>query len=240
MKLSKVKEGKAMNYQTIEAQLQGRNKESRKCGNNTYLVRRPDYLALRYHQTDVVKYYPDARIELDSGGWRTLTTKDRINRGLPPGYRLTQASGVWFLNEEPYQDGITITKSGQITGHGTYNPKADKALKRRVKEYASKCAQAVPLDRPDGGDCWYCNLVTEGGQTLGDAAKDTEHLMSHIEAGYVVPSLVYRAIEENYNAPMAFWQAFKDTGWSNDREFGRQAVRKAVYRYILKRMGFAI
>lgn len=36
-------------------------------------------IAVRYHDTDVVLYYADGRIELNSGGYKTFTTKSRIN-----------------------------------------------------------------------------------------------------------------------------------------------------------------
>ena len=228
-----------MNYTDIDARLQGRNRDMRKFGNNTYLVRQADHLAMRYHNTEVAQYWPDGTIRLDSGGWRTSTTKERINWGLPSGYRLTQDRGVWYLNEEVFQDGITI-RSGEITNAGVSNPKADRKLKTAVRQYAKLCAEAIPLDQPDGGDCWYCSLVTEEGETLGDAIKDTDHIDHHIRDGYVVPSLVAQALKQHHNAPMAFWQTFKDTGWDGDRDFGRQATQRAVYRYILRRKGYSI
>ena len=49
-----------------------------------------------------------------------------------------------------------------------------------------------------------------------------------------------RALKQYYNAPMAFWQVFKDSGWNSDREFGKQAITKAVYRYILRHFGYAV
>jgi hypothetical protein len=62
-----------------------------------------------------------------------------------------------------------------------------------------------------------------------------------MKEGYVIPSLVANALKQYYNAPMAFWQTFKDTGWGDgDRDFGKQAVTKAVYRYIMTRKGYAI
>lgn len=36
-------------------------------------------------------------IRLNSGGYHTKTTKDRINRYLPRGYRITQEDFEWFV-----------------------------------------------------------------------------------------------------------------------------------------------
>lgn len=73
-------------FEQYDAQLQGRNRESRKVGNNTYLKRRgDDTIAVRLHDTDVVTYHRNGDIVLDTGGWMTVTTKDRINSFIPYG-----------------------------------------------------------------------------------------------------------------------------------------------------------
>lgn len=58
-----------------------------KVGNNTYARRLTPGnfgpIAVRLHETDVVIAYVDGSVRLDSGGWRTVTTKDRVNRFLP-------------------------------------------------------------------------------------------------------------------------------------------------------------
>ena len=63
----------------------------RKLGNNTVLVtdHAPTSYAVRYHSTDIVTYRKDGSIVLSSGGWRTSTTKERINEYIPF-YRLSQ------------------------------------------------------------------------------------------------------------------------------------------------------
>jgi hypothetical protein len=238
-----------MRYTELDQMLKGRNAQSKKWANNTYLHRRGDDIALQYHNTDVATFKPNGDIVLNSGGWFTSTTKERINWALMEyPFGLRQNKGVWYLSNNAtgtsyrFADSMVYhTLSGKVDGYTEDTPKADKDLKKRVKAYAQKCADAIPLDHPDSGDCWYCYLVTTNGDTLGDASKNTEHLDNHIEEGYIVPSLVYNALTECYNAKMAFWQAFKDTGYNNnDREFGRKAVAKAVYRYILKRKGLAV
>lgn len=231
-----------MRYSELNQMLKGRNAQSKKWANNTYLHRRGDNIALQYHSTDVATFFPDEDVVLDNGGWFTSTTKERINWAI--GNRLSQRNGVWYIDGDiRFENGITLKADGSLVGgeiDDKQTVKADRALKKQVKAFAHVCANAIPLDKPDGGDCWYCYMTTQNGDSLGDAFKDTDHLDSHIEDGYVVPSLVYKALEENYNAPMAFWQAFKGTGWDSDREFGKQAVAKAVYRYILKRKGYAL
>lgn len=64
------------------------NKRTRKLGNNTY-VERPDYateiIGVRLHATAIVTYHADGRIILDTGGWNTPTTRDRLHSLVPVG-----------------------------------------------------------------------------------------------------------------------------------------------------------
>lgn len=102
-------------YSDADQLLQGRNHQSRKIGNNTYLVRYTDWgnIAVRLHATDIVTYYPDGRIVLNTGGWKTVTTKSRINEFSP--LQISQAKGVWSIRNYAvapdewvsYADGIT-------------------------------------------------------------------------------------------------------------------------------------
>lgn len=227
-----------MDYKELNQQLQGRNKDSRKHSNNTYIVRRNGNIALQLHQTDVATFQPDGAIILNSGGWHTLTTKDRINQALPAGLRLSQAKGIWWLKGQVFKDGITINPNGTITGQGKSNPKADVKLKKQVRAYAKLCADAVPMEPPGAGDCWYCAMVTTNKQTLGDAFKDASHLDSHIKEGYVVPSLVYHALKESGNTDFILTLIFKNPDKAM-LDVAQERVQRSVYRYILKRKDYA-
>ena len=52
-------------------------------------------IALVYHDTNVVTWYKDGSIQLDSGGYRTLTTKTRMNQGSP--FVVYQKNGLWYV-----------------------------------------------------------------------------------------------------------------------------------------------
>jgi hypothetical protein len=60
-----------MNYQKANEQLQGRNKDSRKLANHTYLQRRGENIAVKLHATDVVTFTPNGDCIFNSGGWLT-------------------------------------------------------------------------------------------------------------------------------------------------------------------------
>ena len=110
------------------------SRESRKLANNTYLVRIDDNtIGVRLHSTYVVTYHTDGRIVLNSGGWQTVTTKQRMNEYSP--LRVTQTKGVWYANGQPYADGITFHDDGSITGAGV-DPKATEKQRKAVNKYA--------------------------------------------------------------------------------------------------------
>jgi hypothetical protein len=66
----------------------------KKLENNTYLERySDDEFGVVLHSTTVVRIFRDGSYILDSGGWHTVTTRDRINRYAPHG--VSQCKYVW-------------------------------------------------------------------------------------------------------------------------------------------------
>ena len=99
-----------MTYANACDKLNGRG--SRKVGNNTYLERiDSDTIGVRLHRTHVVTIHADGRYTLNSGGWRTVTTKSRINHYAPA--RVTQRAGEWFVrhdgDEVEFCDGMILS-----------------------------------------------------------------------------------------------------------------------------------
>ena len=84
------------------------NKDTRKVGNNTYAEILVDgSVGITLHGTTVVRIYPDNSATLNSGGWHTSTTKDRMNKYSP--VRVYQRKGEWYLDDgTPYEDGVTV------------------------------------------------------------------------------------------------------------------------------------
>lgn len=71
-------------------------------GGNTHVVRcGPQTIGLRLHETIIVRYsclLGNETIMLDTGGWRTVTTKARMNAALAgKGWKITSRDGTWFV-----------------------------------------------------------------------------------------------------------------------------------------------
>jgi len=225
-----------MRYNELDEMLKGRNAQSKKLANNTYLHRRGDNIAIQLHSTDIATFTPNGDIILNSGGWHTSTTKERINMAI--GNRLSQVNGVWYIGDVRFADGIIIHANGKITGGIKDNPKQDKAIKAKVKKYAQLCADAVPLPIPNSGDCWMCLMQTQDKQTLGDVIK-SDHIDSHLKEHYIVPSLVLNALKEAGNTDFILTLVFNNPN-KVMLDIAKQRVYTSVYRYILKRKGYAV
>lgn len=91
------------------------NTKARIVCRNTFRFTAPDGAdVIRLHQTDIVRKLPNGKTVLDSGGWRTSTTKERMNSY--SGLRLWANKGQWFVSAGtpgespavPYYDGMIL------------------------------------------------------------------------------------------------------------------------------------
>lgn len=85
-----------------------RNRGQRKVGNNTYAYILSDgSVAIELHGTKVVTIHADDSVTLNSGGYQTSTTKDRINQYSP--MRVYQKNFTWFLSDgTPFEDNMVV------------------------------------------------------------------------------------------------------------------------------------
>lgn len=102
-----------MNYAEAVSMVRGkRNANRRKVGNNTYAeILHDNSVGIMLHSTYVVKIHPDNTYTLQSGGWQTVTTKDRINQYSP--VRVYQRKYEWFVKindkEYPFMEGMVVS-----------------------------------------------------------------------------------------------------------------------------------
>ncbi len=80
-------------------------KIDRKVCNNTALEYREDRVFVFLHGHAVVNFFRDGRITIASCGYRTVTTKDRINRCLPYPWQVRQIKDEWWLWNNRYAMG---------------------------------------------------------------------------------------------------------------------------------------
>lgn len=78
----------------------GRNRTERPIANNTRArIVDENTIAIRLHTTDIALLHRQGTAQLFSGGWRTITTKDRILAFTPA--KLEQVKGIWYMQRPP-------------------------------------------------------------------------------------------------------------------------------------------
>lgn len=85
-----------------------RNRGERKLGNNTYgYIELDGSVSVELHGTKVLRFFPNGLVMLNSGGYRTSTTKKRINQYSP--VSIYQKNFEWFLRDgTPFEDKILV------------------------------------------------------------------------------------------------------------------------------------
>jgi hypothetical protein len=179
--------------------------------------------ALRYHDTDVITWDSyNGIVTLNSGGFRTSTTKDRINT-YSNGIRIYQEKGNWFVSTAVeknllFYDGITFNSGGELVSEKKeLDSKRINGIKKKISKFVKLVDSLDKVPFPNAGDCWYCSMF---------ASKDNSHLKSHIDEGYMHGSLIYNALtEKGYIDPALIMQMnCKDS------------IKRAVRVYLSKRL----
>ena len=221
-----------------------RNVESGKpLQNNTRLFARGSDYAIRLHETDVVTIHNNGTYTLNTGGWQTVTTKERINSYAP--VSLWQKNGLWYLSADGqtynFTDGMTVDMDGKPIDA---NP-IDGTLEKRKRQLDRKVAKYVKgylahiqkngLESPGPGDCCGCLFaisckpkVERGKEMMG-----FDHYLSHFDEEYYVPSLLWRAVvEQGFRDPGLIWAMIEA-----DCEKGQESwqARNALTRFLGRR-----
>jgi len=174
--------------------------EFKRINQNTIVYTEPHgTVVTRLHLTDIAVLHSNGNLQLRTGGWKTPTTKDRLNTVLAgSGYYITQDHGIWYItgnnDSAPFYEGITIIPGEPLR----QQPDALAREKSLLKKIAKYCKAMKDLDSfpvPSGGDCWYCCMRSNDGETMGDMAQDKSHLEDHLDEVYIHGSLIVNALE---------------------------------------------
>lgn len=143
----------------------------------------PSY-AVVLHGTRVVTFNPDGSIDLNTGGWQTPTTRDRMNRC---GIRIGMGGGVasvthgpngydgagdkeypafWSNPEHVYRDGMRLHADGTVTGVPVCGTVAEVRSRRARMLSRAKRAERAGKDLPFAHMPWYWD-GKQGGRAHG-------------------------------------------------------------------------
>lgn len=239
---------------TIGAMLAGTEHTShKKIANNTVRYTRPNGdVVTRLHLTDVVVKHPDGTFTLNSGGYRTMTTRARIEANSPA--RIYSDKGIWHVRtgddpDRPYRslgapfvDGMRVDASGLPIGvtpkSAVRELKRIRAEKAAIKRFCDRVDTLSSIPRPNNGDCWFCSMhTTDTGATLGDAVGDNEHIREHVRTGYLHGSLLYNALRESGRSDPQIAYLYHAAEQDRNPDYYRDIIKRALRKYLNRHFG---
>lgn len=192
---------------------------------------------IRLHEIDILTFDPDGTITFDSGGWKTVTTKDRMN-AFQNQVHIMQHNSIWYVQvpdsgwnlegATPYFDGMKI-KTHKITNRLDGDPIGEtKKLIKKINAYCKEIRDMRVLPEPSNKDCWYCLFKTQDGKP---AFSGKEHLINHLDEKYVHGSLIRNALmSAGYKDPGFIFQYAQCTN-------NRDSITRAVKQYFKQELG---
>ena len=249
----------------------GRNKDNRPApegAKNTRIIRLDEHsIGLKLHDTVIVIYSDNGTIQLNTDGWQTVTTRERMNRWQNK-FSIHQTQFIWYITYQNetylFEDNMYLTYDNKVLSSDLkpikpYDKQAikkAKALKCKVDAYCNEMVnrfinQKLPMH--DAGDCLLCSMVrVDNNEPLG--MNDSSHILSHIKEKYYVPSLFNNMINEALKPNQVYGLAqidkhniawcYKQNGWESTEPWGLEITEKRLKmlfkRYIRRHIGLGV
>lgn len=116
--MSSIRQWNIQSYNDATKALGYGRKRERTLGYATRLLAHGDgTISVVHHSTPIVTYFKDGTVQCDTRGWRSATTKERLNLFTP--INVWQRAFQWYwapkgmLGEQAYQDGLLVDSRGQ-------------------------------------------------------------------------------------------------------------------------------
>lgn len=84
----------------------------RKLANNTYLIDNGKRRAVRLHSTDILTEVKPGTLRVDTGGWDTMTTRERLGRF--SSLYVRREKGTTYVDSQPLRDGMIVSGSLRV------------------------------------------------------------------------------------------------------------------------------
>lgn len=138
---------------------------SRKIAHNTIEAHYADgSRVIMLHRTPILTWRKDGTIIVYTGGYNTVTTRERLNRFLPDGFDVYTQSGNIHLNGVPFKERATIAPDGTIElDVKPAELMTDRKLIDRFMLHVRK--NGLPSIEESSGDPW-CFFSPDVGETV--------------------------------------------------------------------------
>lgn len=206
-----------------------------KLANNTFGYTRPDGTqVVRLHNTDII-LKKDGITTFDSGGWRSNTTRERMNRFSD--YWVSQVKGQWYVAERettptwvPFFDGVTLPATAGTKKVADAVKTSNALMRKKINDFLRRTiGPGKPLPKPDAGDCLYCSILNPVPEPVAGEvqikSKNTEHLRMHVEENYMHGSLIVNAFRYAGRFDTTIYLVFQN--WYDSR-----IVRRVLRKYL--------
>ena len=230
--------------------------------NNTRLFDRGDHFAVQLHSTDIVGLYPDGSFTLNTGGWYSKVTKNRMAGYAPTDAYIQSRKGIWhiisqrsnfgpkdehgnkpfigstILHDSEFYDGMRFGSDGlplkPLVPDNALVDRLDRSIRKYKKEF---CAEMVRIVKETGklprADNGDCwGCSMVTAQGKNDILTGVTHYFHHFNDHYYVPALLERAILEGGSHPGIVWSMME-----SDLVQGRSSfsLTNGLTRYFMKR-----
>jgi len=190
---------------------------------------------IRFHFTDIIEFAPDGTITFNSEGWRTYTTKERMNE-FQNQVAIWQDHSKWYIgnvswncetrklegDKSLFYDGVKV-KDRIVLEKLEENPLENRRIKQ-INKLCRKIRDMKEIPLPSNGDCLICQTQLQGTcftvdknnskpDKIGIKVKlqSVDHLESHIKEGYVHGTLIFNALTwAGYNAGFIMEMGYRD------------------------------
>lgn len=216
---------------------------ARKVANNTLEYENPNTgeRVIRLHATDILRFATGKRptVTLNTGGWKSVTTKDRLHRFLPSGFFVGSDRGAWRVTTQmngttgvyPYADGIAFYLDTGEPLPGTVPAAEAEALKlatdkRMIARYIKKLTTEGWAD--PAGDPWV--VPNDKGLYAEDAVRDW------LEGAYVTRQVFVQALRHSGMPEVGVGMTVRD---AERRGHADKWAAGKVRRFLMKCLGHA-
>jgi len=220
-------------------------------------------IGVRYHDTFVLIWNEDGSIELYTRGYRTMTTRRRMNTYLPKPWEIHTEGGVWYLSEgsfgslrSVFVEGITLTPDAPCHEDVVYQPRDGEEEKKlilwereAVRTYAARYVGllwAGRLATPTPAQCLQC--FENDLPALRYAT--TNHLRRHVLANTYPSMVIINALKAAGYKDWVMPQAMAYLDHSSAELCAKKetlrfplpyaATKRALLRFLLTHMGHSV
>ena len=242
--------------QLVHYLAQGIRKENtidRPIAHNTRVIKRtPTTIAIKFHATDIITFFENGSIQLNTNGWKTVTTKDRMSRFLPTGINVYPERFIWYLRlgdwkegkKYLYEDHMIVTHDKHITNangnaikeHSKAKEKKKRNQLKKIDNYIKNFMKALEngkVPAPSGSDCFICQAFN--GQPIADVMSSGKVIDGQLELTSFNEKPWYDCIEghikENYFVPTLLINAIKSEFYDQEGIWGNPNMTYGLSDY---------